>query len=151
MTETTLLASYLPSSIALFFCFPSWRNFLESVYTSCLYFLTFCSLQPIPTWLPFPPLNLNGFCQITSTPLLPSLLTTFLSSPPSTSEKHSTQLAAAPFWKGSFCLAFVRVHPWFSSYLFGCFLLLNLFACSSFSPQSLKLLRAQSRSGWRHS
>lgn len=118
MTETALLASHHPSSIALFFCFPSWRNFLESIYTSCLYFLTFCSLSSLfqPGFHP-PHSTETAFVKSLARSPLPSLLNTFLSSPPSTSQKHSTQLAAAPFWKGSIHSASMKACPWFPSYL----------------------------------
>lgn len=61
VTETTLLASHLPSSIALLFFFfgsSSQPNFLESVYTSCFHFLTCRSLSS-----PFQP----GFHSASST------------------------------------------------------------------------------------
>lgn len=61
VTETTLLAAHLPSSIALLFFFfgsSSQPNFLESVYTSCFHFLTCRSLSS-----PFQP----GFHSASST------------------------------------------------------------------------------------
>lgn len=94
-----LLALHLLSSIALFFWSSSQTNFLESVYTSCLYFLTFHSLSnPFQPGFHFPNSTEAAFVKSLAPSLLPSLLNTLLSSPSSASQKHSAQLAAAPFW-----------------------------------------------------
>lgn len=71
VTETTLLASHLPSSIALLFFF-FWFLLTTQLLGKCLHqlfslpYLSFAQ-QPIPTWLPFRQLNLNGSCRLTST------------------------------------------------------------------------------------
>ena len=55
-----------PFALALFFCLSSWADFLESLYTSCLPYLSF-PLQPTPTCrVSPPPLHGSGFCQVTS-------------------------------------------------------------------------------------
>lgn len=46
--------------------------FTKQLLRKCLHQLSILpyllfALQPIPTWLPFPQLNRNGFCQVTST------------------------------------------------------------------------------------
>lgn len=149
--KTTLLASLLPSSIALFFCSSSQTNFLESVYTSCLYFLTFRLLSnPFQPGFHSPNSTEMAFVKSLAPSLLPSPLNTFLSSPPSTSQKHSTQLAVAPFWKHSAFLGSMSIHPSFPYCVSGCSFLVS-FACPSLSPRSLKFLRTQSVSGWHHS
>lgn len=71
VTETTLLAAHLPSSIALLFFF-FWFLLTTQLLGKCLHqlfslpYLSFAQ-QPIPTWLPFHQLNLNGSCRLTST------------------------------------------------------------------------------------
>ena len=71
----------------LFFCLSSWTDCLESVYTSCLYFLTFYSLSnPLqPGVCHLPRSTEVAFVKSLAVSMLPSLLHTFLSSPPSTS------------------------------------------------------------------
>lgn len=139
VTETTLPASYCP-----IFRFP----FMEKLLRKCphqlslLPYLLFTP-QPIPAWLPPPPPTEMAFVKSLAPSLLPSLLNTFLSSPPSTSRKYSTHLAAAPFWKGSILSTSLRVHPWFPSYLSGCF-----FSISSLVPLSSPISKVSQSSVW---
>lgn len=150
VTETALPASHLPSSIAPFFCFPSWRNFLESVCTSCLYFLTFCSLSS-----PFqpgfhPPTQLKRLlsshrhplcCQVCRTRFCLHLPQPLRSIQPSWPQPPLERLYLLSLHES---MSMVSLLPlWLP--------LLNFFACFSFSAQSLKFLRAQSGSGWHHS
>ena len=76
-----------PFTIALFFCSSSQTNFLQSVYTRCLYFSTFPSLSnPFQPGVRSPRSTKMAFVKSRALSLLPSLPNTFLSSPPPTLE-----------------------------------------------------------------
>lgn len=97
VTKTTLLASHLPYRLP-YFSLPlykpaSWKVSTPAVSPS----LPFIG-SPTPSNLAsFSPTQPTFVKSLAPSPV-PSLLNTFLSSPSSASQEHSTQLAAAPFW-----------------------------------------------------